>query len=104
MTAEQQAKLFQDFTQTDSLTARRYGGTGLGLAISRKLARMMGGDVIVASELGRGSVFTVRLPSDVFKSKSRLEAENAALRHQLTVLQRKTRGLVHLTTQLTSRY
>jgi signal transduction histidine kinase len=62
MTAEQQAKLFQDFTQGDSLTARRYGGTGLGLAISRKLARMMGGDVTVASEQGKGSVFTVRLP------------------------------------------
>src|SRR5262245_27851034 len=62
MTAEQQAKLFQDFTQ-DSLTARRYGGTGLGLALSRKLARMMGGDVTVASEPGKGSVFTVRLPA-----------------------------------------
>src|SRR5262249_26509719 len=60
LTAEQQAKLFQDFTQADSLTARRYGGTGLGLALSRKLARMMGGDVTVASELGKGSVFTVR--------------------------------------------
>jgi signal transduction histidine kinase len=62
LTAEQQAKLFQDFTQADSLTARRYGGTGLGLAITRKLARMMGGDVTVASEPGKGSVFTVRLP------------------------------------------
>src|SRR5262245_11542423 len=63
MTAEQQAKLFQDFTQADSLTARRYGGTGLGLAITRKLARMMGGDVTVASEPGKGSVFTVRMPA-----------------------------------------
>ena len=62
MTAEQQAKLFQDFTQADSLTACRYGGAGLGLALSRKLARMMGGDVTVTSELGKGSVFTVRLP------------------------------------------
>ena len=62
LTAEQQAKLFQEFTQADSLTARRYGGTGLGLALSRKLARMMGGDVTVTSEQGKGSVFTVRLP------------------------------------------
>src|ERR1700758_2053096 len=62
LTAEQQTKLFQDFTQADSLTARRYGGTGLGLALLRKLARMMGGDVTVASEPGKGSVFTVRLP------------------------------------------
>jgi adenylate cyclase len=63
LTPEQQAKLFQEFTQADSLTARRYGGTGLGLALSRKLARMMGGDVTVTSEPGKGSVFTVRLPT-----------------------------------------
>jgi signal transduction histidine kinase len=62
MTSEQQAKLFAEFTQADSLTARKFGGTGLGLAISRRLARMMGGDVTVASEPGKGSVFTVRLP------------------------------------------
>jgi signal transduction histidine kinase len=65
MTPEQQAKLFAEFTQADSLTARKFGGTGLGLAISRRLARMMGGDVTVASEPGKGSVFTVRFPGSV---------------------------------------
>jgi signal transduction histidine kinase len=63
MTPEQQAKLFEEFAQADATTAQRFGGTGLGLAITRKLARMMGGDVTVASEPGKGSVFTVRLPS-----------------------------------------
>ena len=62
MTPEQQAKLFEDFSQADATTAQKFGGTGLGLAITRKLARMMGGDVTVTSEPGKGSVFTVRLP------------------------------------------
>jgi signal transduction histidine kinase len=68
MTADQQAKLFEEFTQADATTAQHFGGTGLGLAISRKLARMMGGDVTVASEIGKGSVFTVRLPAGLEKS------------------------------------
>jgi two-component system, NtrC family, sensor kinase len=62
MTPEQQAKLFAEFSQAEATTAQKFGGTGLGLAISRKLALMMGGDVTVTSEPGKGSVFTLRLP------------------------------------------
>ena len=62
MTPEQQAKVFEEFTQANATTAQRFGGTGLGLAITRKLTRMMGGDVIVTSEPGKGSEFMVRLP------------------------------------------
>jgi len=62
MTPEQLTKLFQEFSQAEASTAKNYGGTGLGLAITRKLARMMGGEVTVTSEHGKGSVFTVCLP------------------------------------------
>jgi signal transduction histidine kinase/DNA-binding response OmpR family regulator len=62
LTLEQQRRLFQSFTQADPSTSRKYGGTGLGLVISRRFAQMMGGDIELQSEFGRGSVFTVRLP------------------------------------------
>lgn len=65
MSDEQLARLFKPFVQGDSSTTRKYGGTGLGLAISQRFCRMMGGAITVESELGRGSTFTVRLPTDV---------------------------------------
>jgi signal transduction histidine kinase/ActR/RegA family two-component response regulator len=55
------AAIFDSFTQADSSTTRKYGGTGLGLTIAQQLARMMGGDIKVKSELGQGSVFSVTI-------------------------------------------
>jgi signal transduction histidine kinase len=64
VTPEQMGKLFQEFSQASSATASKYGGTGLGLAISKRFCELMGGDITVASEPGKGSVFTVRLPKE----------------------------------------
>ncbi len=65
MSEEQQGKLFQAFSQAEASTSSKYGGTGLGLSLSRSFAQLMGGDIAVTSEAGKGSTFTMRLPARV---------------------------------------
>ena len=66
LTEEQMERLFQAFSQAETVITRNYGGTGLGLAISKGFCQMLGGDVYVESESGVGSTFTIRLPAEVF--------------------------------------
>ncbi|MEM7585007.1 MAG: response regulator [Acidobacteriota bacterium] len=65
MSPEQIARVFEEFTQADSSTTRKFGGTGLGLTISKKFCQLMGGDITVESEQGKGTTFTVQLPAVV---------------------------------------
>jgi signal transduction histidine kinase/CheY-like chemotaxis protein len=71
-------RLFQDFTQADASTTRRFGGTGLGLALTRRFCQMMGGDVTLHSVLGEGSTFTIKLPAIVTEVKPEIGSDAAS--------------------------
>jgi signal transduction histidine kinase/CheY-like chemotaxis protein len=75
LTPEKIVRLFQDFTQADASTTRKFGGTGLGLALTRRYCQMMGGDVTVRSAPGEGSTFTIKLPAIVSEVKSELSSD-----------------------------
>ena len=78
MTEEQVARLFEDFTQADNSTTRRFGGTGLGMAIVRRLVELMGGEITVDSRPGEGTVMRVTLPLEMTREVAETAAAPAA--------------------------
>jgi len=96
MSEDTQAKLFTVFTQADGATTRKFGGSGLGLAISRQLARMMGGDITVTSNAGKGSTFRL-----TFRAQEAAPARNTAPAPEQRVAEPAKRSLRGLRVLLT---
>ena len=93
MSEEQMSRLFNSFVQADSSTTRKYGGTGLGLTISKQLAILMGGDVVVNSELGKGTTFTATFLADFIgasESVKNLQQNTGSLIENVITLENNT--------------
>ncbi|WP_167551966.1 PAS domain-containing hybrid sensor histidine kinase/response regulator [Pseudoalteromonas rubra] len=106
LSLEQQTRLFQSFAQADTSITRKYGGTGLGLTISQHLVKLMGGEIFVESELGKGSTFYFTLPlpfatptrlvsqpSEHFKDKMALIVDDNALAREVLAAMLKKFGI-----------
>ncbi|MFQ5424041.1 MAG: ATP-binding protein [Phycisphaerae bacterium] len=91
MTPEQMARLFKPFTQADVSTTRKFGGTGLGLTITRRIAQLLGGDVTVKSEAGKGSTFTISVCTGPLEGIQMVEAPDDT--PTTTTKQTKTKDL-----------